>query len=158
MASDLLDDILKSPDIYLGERDTMENKAIISGAKLTPTLCAILKQAKADSDTFSVSINFFPPAKDPSAHCRGIDPKQQPDDSCESSGYDSAYYVKLMSDAQTLFTKFELWDARRPTVRLTPPNTGTISYKGIVATKSTIVAALKEAYVSTIEDWEDYGP
>ncbi len=128
--------------------------------KITPSLCRMLNQATADSDTFSVSIIFFPPAKDTSAYCRNLDPKQNPrgSDSCELSGYNSTYYAKLKSDARTMFTKFELWDAKRPAVRLTPPDSGKRGYMGVVATKSTIIAVLKETYVSAIEDWQDYGP
>src|SRR6266850_1610542 len=70
-------------------------------AKLTSDICQVLKKAKADSDTFSVSINFFPPAKDTSDYCKNLDPKNDPDGRCYLSGYDSAYYAKLKADAQT---------------------------------------------------------
>jgi hypothetical protein len=129
--------------------------------KLTPTFCAMLNQANTDWDTFSVSIFFYPPAKDTSAYCRDIDPKQNPSasDSCELSVYDSTYYAKLKSDAQSMFTKHVLWDARHYSVlRLMYPDSGVIGYMGIVANKSTIIAVLEETYVSAIEDWEEHGP
>jgi hypothetical protein len=126
--------------------------------KVDPAFCKMLKQTNADSDTFSVSIYFFLPTKDTSEYCRNRDPKQDTNGQCSLNGYDSAYYAKLKSDAHTMFTNFELWDAKHPTVRLTSPSSGTPYHRGLVATKATLVEVLKEEYVSTIEDWEDYGP
>jgi hypothetical protein len=126
--------------------------------KVGPTFCAVLNQASADSDTFSVSIIFFLPTKDTSEYCRNLDPKQDTNGQCSLSGYDSAYYAKLKSDAHTMFTNFELWDAKHPTVRLTSPSSGTPYHTGIVATKATLIEVLKEGYISTISDWENYGP
>lgn len=126
--------------------------------KLTPTLCTMLNQASSDSDTFSVMISFFPPANDTSEYCRNLDPKQDTDGMCSLRGYDSAYYAKLKSDADTMYTKFELWDTKNPTVRLTPPSSGKISHEGVVATKAIIIDLLKADYVSTIEEWEESFP
>jgi hypothetical protein len=126
--------------------------------RVAPDLCIMLNQANADSDTFSVSIFFFQPGNDTSEFCRNRDPKLDTDGRCSLGGYDSAYYAKLKSNAHIMFTKFELWDANHPTVRLTPPDSGRNGYMGIVATKATLIEVLKEGYVATMEDWEERIP
>lgn len=133
--------------------------------KFNNLLCSMLKQSTADSDTFSVSIHFPHPAKDTSAYCRSLEPKSDTgepkwdtDGRCTLSGYDSAYYANLRTYAQTMFAKFELWDARNPTVRLTNSDTAIQGYAGIVATKSTLIQLQNEPYVSVIENWKENFP
>jgi hypothetical protein len=127
----------------------------IDCSRISIPLCNELKQATSNADTFSVQIGFFYPARDTA--CRGVDPHQDTSGVCKEK-YDSAYFAGLKAQAETLFTKFELWDARHPETRLSAPSEGKVGIQGIVATKGTLIQVSQESYINSIEEWQEAEP
>jgi hypothetical protein len=124
--------------------------ADIDCKKLHGSLCDSVKASTADTDTFSISISFFHP--EPNHSC---DPRANPD--CPN-GYDSGYYAKLKTDTQKLFTTYQLWDSRNPTLRLSTPTETLTAYTAILVTKATLIKISNESFVNILEAWVNYGP
>jgi hypothetical protein len=129
--------------------------AALDCSKLTEAMCKALTASKSDADTFSVTIAFYGPPRDPA--CRNVDPRTDTTGKC-GSGWDSTYRAKLKTESARLFTDFELFDSRHPEKRLPVPAEAVDAYTGIMATRATLIRiSVEDEFVSIIEPWTYHG-
>ena len=128
----------------------------VNCGRIDPDLCTTLNTAKNETDTFKVSIYFYFP--ETSIDCKDVDPKTDTTGKCKNPYEDSTYRARLRANADTLFSKFILWDFYHPNVRMHADSGAHTGFQALMGTKATLILIGQETYINRVSTWNQANP